>query len=277
MENLCRLCAVEKSPKELIYYIDDGMLNIEQKLIDCCRWNLFIGDENQEFPKRICIGCFQKLEQSWDFAEKVAQAQQTFHTLTVDVKPFALLQIDQTDSPLNEELCDPKEEIQDIFVSCDPPSSPETSFSEVLSQHCNYEIPINSDSKENLTKLSVQENTESKQDFDLLAVLSDYDKNSDGTVNNAKIVELNLDDWSIIKWNCWICNELFDNQRLLRFHFRRYHSDKTLRLQCALCNTECAKWHSIHLHIIKNHRSYLKFWYVFDNNFFQCCFFGFIH
>lgn len=266
MENLCRLCAVEKSPKELIYSIDDELLNIEQKLIACCRWSLFLGDVNQEFTRRICIDCFQKLEQSWEFAETIAQAQQTFYTFTIDVKPFLLLHIEQTDCSLNEEKYDTKEEIHEIFDSNDRSSSPETCFTDILPQQCSYEnsMKCSNDAMQQSSKCSVEKITDSKLNFDLLAVLSDSDRNSDGTVNGTKIAELNLDDWSIVKWNCWICNEIFDKYRILRSHFRRNHSDKTFRLQCALCNAKYTKRHSIHSHIINNHRSYLKFWFVFS-------------
>lgn len=75
MENLCRLCAKKKSPKQLIYNIEDPVLCIEQKLIDCCQWNLLNSTEYDGLPKKICNICFQKLENSWKFAENVANAQ----------------------------------------------------------------------------------------------------------------------------------------------------------------------------------------------------------
>lgn len=84
MDSLCRLCAKEKSPKQLVYNVDDRTLNIEQKLIDCCRWNSFI--PNEELSKKICRTCFKKLESSWSFAESVTQAQNQLLALISDIK-----------------------------------------------------------------------------------------------------------------------------------------------------------------------------------------------
>lgn len=75
MENLCRLCAKEKSLRQLVHNIQNEKLNIEQKLNDCCRWNSLITFEYDELPKKICNSCFIKLDDCWKFAESVAQAQ----------------------------------------------------------------------------------------------------------------------------------------------------------------------------------------------------------
>lgn len=89
MENICRLCAKEKPHKQLTHTIEDPVWKIEQKLIDCCRWNLvssIIGYDRM--PKSVCNSCFRKLENCWAFAESVADAQQQLYTLLDDQKPM---------------------------------------------------------------------------------------------------------------------------------------------------------------------------------------------
>lgn len=86
METVCRLCAKEKLLKQLTYSIKDYALDIKQKLIDCCRWNVIVEMENEALPKRICTGCYRKLEMSWSFAESVAQAQQQICSMFVEEK-----------------------------------------------------------------------------------------------------------------------------------------------------------------------------------------------
>lgn len=77
MAGLCRLCA-ETRPLEKMSEITDPALNIEQKLVDCCRWTHFKEFDskgNLNSIQHICIVCMEKLEQCWLFAENVASAQ----------------------------------------------------------------------------------------------------------------------------------------------------------------------------------------------------------
>lgn len=88
METVCRLCAKEKPSKQLVHSIEDRKFNIQQKLIDCCRWNSIIVTECETLPKKICNSCYRKLEMSWTFAESVGQAQQQIFSIFVEQKPF---------------------------------------------------------------------------------------------------------------------------------------------------------------------------------------------
>lgn len=109
MENVCRLCAKEKPLKKLIHNIHDRKLNIEQKLNDCCRWNSLITFEYDELPKKFCKTCFNKLENSWNFAVSVAEAQ---HQL--------LKQIDEVKSDLP-----PFEYVNAVIIKEEPIESTE--------------------------------------------------------------------------------------------------------------------------------------------------------
>lgn len=211
MDNFCRLCAEEKAPEELAFRFDDEILNIEQKLIDCCRWKAFLGDEHDGLPKRICIVCFQRLEQSWEFAESVAQAQQAFNTNTTDPKPIVLLQIEKVEIPLNDDQYKygVTEEFHEFIDSHDSILSPPIDYDEIVREESIYKCAVEDDKKPNNNDSSIIENHNklkiTKIDFDLLALLLDSEKNTDGTVNKEKIGQLNLDDWSLVKWDCWVC------------------------------------------------------------------------
>lgn len=73
----CRLCAKSKFPGEIVGQITDGTLDIESKLIACCRWNTLKGNKSNKLTKNVCVSCFQILQQCWDFTEQIRHAQ--FH------------------------------------------------------------------------------------------------------------------------------------------------------------------------------------------------------
>lgn len=87
METVCRLCAKEKPSKQLVHSIEDRTSNIQQKLIDCCRWDSIVATEFETLPKKICNPCYRKLEMSWTFAESVAEAQQQIFSTFTEQKP----------------------------------------------------------------------------------------------------------------------------------------------------------------------------------------------
>lgn len=90
METTCRLCAQQRPIHQLRRSFDDHALNIQQKLIDCCRWNSLFPIEYETLPKRICHPCYRRLEASWAFAESVAQAQKQLISKFGDEKPELL-------------------------------------------------------------------------------------------------------------------------------------------------------------------------------------------
>lgn len=261
MENWCRLCADMKLPEELVHSIDDQTLNIEQKLIDCCRWCSFDVDESERMPKLICNVCFQKLEYSWAFAECVALAQQKLQAYTTfDAKPRIFLQIEKDHglSYIGHQAV--KEETQEFIVPHDSSAYFESELDVPMSLDNSNRFAIPNDKKSNCNKLPVEIIEMTKFDFDLMSSLSECDKNDDGTVNEEKIAELNLDNWSIVKWQCCVCEALVNKYRTLRSHFKRMHSNKTWKLPCPLCKASSTNKNSLYKHIINIHRSYLKFW-----------------
>lgn len=267
MENWCRLCAVEKYPDELAYSIDDEFNSIKQKLIDCCRWNEIGVDDEIGIPKMICKDCFGNVEKCWSFVESVSLAQRKIAShLTLDVKPTVLLQIEKLDAPFNEaeEKDSVKTEIHEYTISVSPLANLDFDFDDTMCQSPMEDYDFID--KKDLDVEPIDEETETHAavsvDCDFLALLSDEDKNADGTVDKQKITDLNLDDWSILKIHCSICKKLFDKQKTLKSHFRTKHPKETLLFHCTLCNLTTAKMNTLKNHIIKGHRPYLKFWLV---------------
>lgn len=260
MENVCRLCANVKTPRQLTCSIDDQSLNIEQKLIDCCRWKLYDNYETYNLPQRICNACFKNLERSWAFAESVTQAQQELLIRAVDSKPLVLLEIECADTIENK-----LDHIEEIKVSLSPHNvfNYEYDFEETMPETSNYKrmTTKGNESNELETKGIKYKN---RLDIDqLLALLSENDKNEDGTINKEKILELDLDDWSMVKWRCCVCKSIHENTRQLKAHFERNHTTDSLRLLCSFCNSSFGGRRSVLRHIIKKHRPYLKLRFVF--------------
>lgn len=74
MTDICRLCASLKTLDQLVT-IEDPALALKKKLTRCCQLEF---DDNEDFlPQNVCLVCVQNLENSWNFAENVSQAQQT--------------------------------------------------------------------------------------------------------------------------------------------------------------------------------------------------------
>lgn len=262
MESWCRLCAIEKYPGELLYNIDDEIANIKQKLIDCCRWNEIGDDDQVGIPQMICKDCYEHLERCWSFVESVSLAQQKIHMHAVDVKPTVLLEIEKLDIPLNEEgKSTIKAEIHEYSISVSPLANLDFDFDDSMCQSPMEDYDF-TDSKDVKVGSSEETPTTEKIDCDLIASLSDDDKNADGTINAQKIIELNLDDWSILKQHCSICKTLFDKHRTLKSHFRLKHPNENLLYYCTLCSLTTEKMNALKSHIVKTHRPYLKFWFV---------------
>ncbi|XP_055314070.1 zinc finger protein 317-like [Sitodiplosis mosellana] len=259
MENVCRLCAGVKTPKQLKSSIEDQSLNIEQKLIDCCRWKSFDPYETYNLPRLICNSCLKNLEKSWAFAESVAQAQQELLAQMAETKPTVLLEIESVDTVDNKNV--PSEEyIEEIKVSLSPRDafSYEHDFTvdETVPVACNYEDTTSDDNKWNLN--AVEAKQKDRIDINVLTLLSENDKNSDGTINKDKVLELDLDDWTMVKWRCCVCKGIFENHRQLKAHFDQKHTEDTLKILCSFCNTSFGKRRSVLRHIVRKHRPYLK-------------------
>lgn len=72
--DLCRLCANTSPINHLTVRISDSLLNIEEKLIACCQWDKYKGDD--DLPDAMCDTCYETLHKCWLFSESIARAQE---------------------------------------------------------------------------------------------------------------------------------------------------------------------------------------------------------
>lgn len=90
LKQMCRLCSQTKMLGEKMFEINDLILGIKQKLIDCCRWRDLEKFDNGSLPQNVCFLCVQKLEQCWEFAESVSAAQQNLLRIIGNIKSESL-------------------------------------------------------------------------------------------------------------------------------------------------------------------------------------------
>lgn len=140
METTCRLCAKERPLKQLRRSFNDSALNIQQKLIDCCRWNSIVPIEYDSLPKRVCSVCYRKLDLSWSFAESVARAQEQLISMIGEEKPV-LAPIEHVNIQ-NTLIKDEPDEIDDEFDESIAENKDVPAFANVLKK---TEAPIVSD------------------------------------------------------------------------------------------------------------------------------------
>lgn len=254
METLCRLCAEEKSPKQLTCSIDDQRLHIEQKLIDCCRWSSFI--VNTEMPKMICDICFESLEQSWSFAEKVARAQEQLLSQLVQKKQKAPLSEAKVEPLLTvasspkEEHQEPHDEFED-FNYDEPFSSIENDISSPATEATNNEY-----FETELEKAKIKMHSEQQQppqETEKLSFLCEICGKDFSTRSNVLThTKLHLPIENRKHFECYICKMKCSYKKSL-IHHMPIHSGETIQYQCTVCSayfsrTDALRRHSlIHL------------------------------
>ncbi|XP_055313930.1 uncharacterized protein LOC129575078 isoform X2 [Sitodiplosis mosellana] len=113
--------------------INDLVLGIQPKLIDCCRWRDLENCNNEHLPQNVCISCVQKLEQCWEFAESVSAAQQELLRMVDDIK------LDSFEGDLSMKIdtihCD------DDMFECDIKLDPSLEHIHYEKEICTIELP----------------------------------------------------------------------------------------------------------------------------------------
>lgn len=264
MEVFCRLCGQIRLPEQIKCKITDEALQIEQKLSDCCRWHLYQNHNN--LPESVCISCFECLERSWLFCEKVAATQEilindlneserkSHHPLEIKLEDDILgdsstsvLDWDERDSTEHVEM---EIKIEPIVLLTDLERENENKNERIDSN-----IPLGDETIDSQVAQKIR----------FPECLSTNDCNSDGTVDDRAISKLNLCNWSLFQHQCNECDQFFiDSLRLIQHH-KRHHALSALRFKCWLCKnaTETRSYTSrrtLYRHIIRQHIPYLAYW-----------------
>lgn len=267
MELFCRLCAKIKNSFELKYSIDE----VSVKLKDCCQSIEMHTDV--DYPQSVCEACFLKLDDSWKLFKTIENAQ--------DELRFMVSQKKENDSLQNNlGYCDdefikvePLEINDNSQVTIHEPqievgSKLETMMinSQDILQEIGFDDFHSTDDSEPEEK-SVQtyiktSNPDNCKNF--LALIPEKDRMKNGTINPVKIMELKLYDWSILKFKCWKCNNIFSECKMLKIHIKQEHPHIGFRWICPLCcdnRTYSREDHRrLRYHVISKHFSYLSYW-----------------
>lgn len=277
MASRCRLCADEKSASDFACTIKDPALNVREMLIDCCRWSTFESREYENLPKVVCSNCLRTLQQCWQFAGSVAQAQRkllasidtgkvenvldefavaenSFQAIVSDATCVAFdLQSDEVEikfselEPLNcpydDESADDIDDFLDIGnIKSDDSSSEQDELASTVAEDDSY--------------------NEMNPDFILMEHVGEDERRPDGTIAPEAIQRLRLHDWTFVKYCCYICNERLSTCTSLKNHFREEHPEHEMKQFCMLCDWKKSSMHAqtFSRHLVKNHLPYLKHW-----------------
>lgn len=281
---VCRLCGESKPSGRIKCTINDPTLNIEQKLIDCCRWRLF--EDYTNLPEHICNSCFKSLEASWTFAENVAHTQRKLLTHFDDIKVEPNLFESEINSPtkIENRLADDIADVKNIEILYEPidfggddnydfsqdfTDIDDTAFAEIdILPSEKIETRKTTQDKckrtETIDDVSsfAQKSSMTPGNFDLLASLTEFDRNADGTCKMEKILKMNLEDWSKITYPCWVCDLSMTDSKELKEHISSTHPCSDQRIVCAFCPGKVTfnRKTTLYDHLRRHHLPHLKYW-----------------
>lgn len=259
MAGLCRLCA-ETRPLEKMSEFDDPTLNIEQKLVDCCRWTHFKElNVDANLPQHICIVCIEKLERSWLFAESVSSAQ------------YKLIEIINNGElgPFEDDTTSNCYYGENGNISTETPAEIDVYVEILENQQINTQ-----NSEANPIAYQPNECIENGSRFEksihlsnvgnFLRLVKKDDRNDDGTINSDAIRRLGLVNWMVLQHQCLICHVCFCSNYELKSHFTSEHAKNDMRYMCSMCkSTDHRTYYRrslLHKHIIRKHQPHLKYW-----------------
>lgn len=284
MELFCRLCAKIKSPFELKYSIDD----ISIKLKEC--YQPIIKHTDAGYPRSVCETCFQKLDESWKFYKAIENAQENLQSM---ISKKNETDLEQSDFNIYNGECIKVEAFEN-----DNDTQSMVDESEIIdcSQLTTHEMPVEIESKSDSMKMDSEDNYQDTlqkigfDDFhdtddsepeeknvqsniktsnidhckDFLEFIPTKDRMKDGTVNLDKVIELKLNDWTVLKYKCWKCEKIFDEFETLKMHMKQEHNGSKFYCVCSLCSDKRrypeTERKCLHQHVIAKHFAYLSYW-----------------
>lgn len=282
---LCRLCAQNRRPDEIVGQIKSIELDIESKLIVCCQWNKIEETECNEMPQNVCDSCFTNLNQSWNFAEHVKRAQIELYSkfvngnIGLDAKPELKIEpkfdCDDDESIFPDALN--YSNLIELKLETNTQSySPLSIGEQAIDFDPMDQIDQMDDSDEfngttNDVEASICTNiivsdkqktaTMKFNERNFLKSFEKNDRNTDGSVKLEAIQRLGLDNWSIIQYKCYLCKVQLNDHYDWRSHIKIEHPGEEFRHLCNICNVKHYQQRKPLLkHVISNHRRYFKYW-----------------
>lgn len=282
---LCRLCAQNRNPDEIVGEIKSTEFDIEAKLIICCQWNRIEETQYSGMPQNVCASCFASLNQSWNFAERVRHAQIELYSklvngnIALDAKPELKIEpkldCDDDENALSTALI--HSNYIELKVETDIPSNSPLSVDEQtndfdpmdqIDDFDDFDCTKNDVEPEINANIIIREIDNVKPQiapkFDEKLFLKSFektDRNTDGSVKLEAIQRLGLDNWSIIQYKCYLCKLQLVDHYEWRSHIKIEHPGQPFRHLCNICNAKDYQQRKpLFKHVISNHRRYFKFW-----------------
>ncbi|XP_031617242.1 zinc finger protein 431-like isoform X2 [Contarinia nasturtii] len=251
MFSFCRLCAKQTEATALATELSE----IESKLKLCCGWK---PSENEiEMPNKACDLCVEKLQQCWNFAESIWEAEKQLIEMANEIKaqksvdPLLHVEGDSTVPGCVSAEFDKEEEHHfDDELFTETESDSESSIE-------NYETPPKNMAK----KLK-------PTCFAFLAAIADDDQLSDGTIRPSALVKLEeqFPEMKTMTWNdcqyiCKICDKVMKSPQNFWAHHRSIHpmETKTMDCFCFYCDYTHKLEHRISHHMAVQHFPHLKY------------------
>lgn len=245
-------------------------------LLDCCRWTTFEGSEYDDLPQIVCKVCFGRLKQSWLFVSSICDAQQRLlsymHNGVIESIEIQSLigddsmcvafdfKTDDDDKISTNYDCDDNDhidgegnfeniEINDEFNAADANDSVESQ----KPQQCR-KSELNDAEVVTLSSIVVDKR------FKLLKHIHKDERNTDGTITLEGVQRLQLLDWTILKYRCFLCKSIEECTSALRRHIREQHFHEEFRYFCVICSKEFQFPGSLSRHVMNCHFRYLEHW-----------------
>lgn len=268
-ENIvCRLCAKSYLLDEIIGQIDNESLEIEVKLVMYCQWAKLNHPQSVEMPKNVCISCFQKLQQSCDFAEQIRNVQS--HLLSQLLSENKL----EMESDDNQDILSNESEnltgLVEFETNPDSESKP-IQFGDVYAdsifESSYFKTEDDADifeTKPILVNESVDIPAGEKSipyANNFLDSISKDDRNRDGTIRPEAIERLKLGNWTLLQHQCHLCPLQFPDYCEWRDHIQTVHPETPIKHVCTICNGKVYSTREpLKRHIANNHQRHLKYW-----------------
>lgn len=285
METRCRLCAEEKPLNEIECTIKDHQTNIRQMLLDCCRWMAFEAGEYDNLPKIVCRSCFITLKESWQFSCNVARAQQYLldylgssasdnvetiaETLVEDESTCMAFEfkMEEANNELDANYAVEQSDGGDDTHLYDVKFDNDLSFDGIDQNNADSsDEKIQPKSKSSKTNKNTDDfalpNIVVDRKYQLMEHVDKAECNADGTIALEAVQRLQLMDWTIVKYRCYICQKIVTNSMTLKRHLREEHPGEAYKYSCIFCSKIMATSRSTSLtrHVKKTHLRYLEHW-----------------
>lgn len=130
---LCRFCANSTRLCRMTIQLTNSKLNVEEKLIACCQWKKYKGDD--DLPNTICCTGYKTLQKCWLFSESIACAQEKLRQIYRNIETTAEkheIKMNENESNLSEAESDHAHIFVKPIKAMTPEPAPESSTNQVM-------------------------------------------------------------------------------------------------------------------------------------------------